>query len=1067
MESVEMPVYYRLSGSAVELPSFKENLPDMMDSFVDSIEKLAEGNVGLAVAKLAAACLRPILPVKNDETLMWKLLIRSALSAWLCFASWVDRQGLDKFRLKQEWNKRKLKEKTKARFRDLGAYTIDSEFFETPGESEVAECFLEILCESLQSVAEKNEDIVNEFQEAWPRYFSNAVEVEYAEHLDEYSLLFDKLSTPMATYNRYLKIKHRYYKELLQWESEKVFGENVHNEDIYIHLEARSETAKWLSYQYDNMPDVIDLDQYLMQWGLGEVTLSVPGSWEDTWELQFRKVIGGNQRFFIIHGEPGSGKSMVLKHFAMCLVKKHLIPIFISLKEVPFAQYSGNNIEALRDYIQSNFPWVKKTLFQGYTSAQDTIIILDGLDEITGDVWGQAQKIIQDLDQCSWNNHTKVLISGRTQLITACTKNLENAQIYQICPLEEPLQQKLWEKLQIVFSLTLRCDEVKAHLHLRELFDKPLLMFLIAWLQKNGNESILSIRTTSDLYNKIIDCLYYRRHSGKFLNPAGYQNYRTVLAMLGRSAQKSNSNIASIRVVKAYAKLTDRETLFNDWINANSLTTSKLLLAFFGVADERSMVLSFYHRSFVEFLAIEDISNWLIRLPWEQSNWQEGVKELNQMFKDYCLFDGENGNIKDFWLGRLDSLVKDRDKFSSLIRVLSTALTYINKSELSDSSRQNILKAIAILFEFLADRQMDMQFEPQSTLKDISAFRSKTIPCFVIQRKTYVEYCDFSQVKMAGLILQSPVILSDCYFNAAKLERINTIKDGKAEEFSGHSIQLHKLQFYSAELRSVDITDAQIKECRFDGAKFSWNQWQHVSANNVSFKYAFLKESMFSHIDLYEGDFSCLNLPRVAVNNSAMIFMMTDSRVFRSHFDYADLRQGKFINVTMQNSTFRCAKLANSKWEKVSLQQVDFSGIEADGIPDVDNTGIGKNAFRMELRNADLQECHFDSATLRNCDLSYARMKEVSFKNARLTNANFVGTKLYGVNFENADLSHAEFSRTIVFEDCVMEATKLEGVSMANFDLSNPDIIQMLSKADLYGVNWDGVEEYRGYFESL
>lgn len=120
---------YRLSGSTVELPSFKENLPDMMDGFIDSVEKLAEGNIGLAVAKLAATCLRPILPLNNDETLMWKLLTRSALSAWLCFTSWADHQGLNNLRLNKEWNERRLKEKARVCFNELGVCIIDFKFF--------------------------------------------------------------------------------------------------------------------------------------------------------------------------------------------------------------------------------------------------------------------------------------------------------------------------------------------------------------------------------------------------------------------------------------------------------------------------------------------------------------------------------------------------------------------------------------------------------------------------------------------------------------------------------------------------------------------------------------------------------------------------------------------------------------------------------------------------------------------------------------------------------------------------------------------------------------------------
>ena len=71
------------------------------------------------------------------------------------------------------------------------------------------------------------------------------------------------------------------------------------------------------------------------------------------------------------------------------------------------------------------------------------------------------------------------------------------------------------------------------------------------------------------------------------------------------------------------------------------------------------------------------------------------------------------------------------------------------------------------------------------------------------------------------------------------------------------------------------------------------------------------------------------------------------------------------------------------------------------------------------------------------------------------------------MNFENADLSYAEFDRTLISGTCTMENATLLGVFMANFDLSDPGIIQMLSKANLSGANWDAAEEYRDIFEGL
>lgn len=1021
---------YIVSKNFFELPSWDETLPDMMDGIIDSAEKLAEGNIGLAIAKLAAVVMRPLLPYQNkDAAIVWKLLMRSAFKAWRDFATNAISQDIEGFQLPEMWDESRLSKKMKEYLQTFDACTIDREFFEAPGGSQIADCLMEVLCGSLQSAVEKSENIISEFRAAWPRLFSYAVEAEYAAHLEQYSPLFNKLNTPMVAYNKQLKAKHHYCKGLLKWKSECVFGEeSVYNKNIYIPLIAKSETAEAFSYQYDSMPEYIDLDQYLVQWALGEVPLSVPDkSHETVWRKQFRKTIGGDQRLFIIHGEPGSGKSTVLKHFAMRLAEEHLTPIFVSLKEVPFSQYD-NYIAAISNHIKNNFPWILGTISRNSTSRSNTIVILDGLDEITGDVWECAEKIIKGLDQLPWGTHVRVLISGRTQLITKCAKRLQNAQIYQINPLVQELQRQLWGKLQAAFSFPIEFEEINKHPHLRELLDKPLLMFLIAWLQKNSEKSILLIKNTSDLYNTIIECLYYRRHSGQIHNPGTYQDYRTILEIIGRSAQKSNSNVANINDVKAYAEATGRQEQFDEWIDSGSLTTSKFLLAFFGFANKESMSISFYHRSFVEFLAIEDLSNQLMLLPQNLAKRSEGIEKLNKLFDQYNLFDGENSHIEDFWLGRLEFISENEEKFKTLICILGIVLTYVDKSELSENSRQNILKAVTILFRFLADRELNMPFEPLSSLKNIHAFRSNIIPALIMQKKTTVERCDFSNTKINGLTLCSTVALSDCYFNAAKIKFLHVLETERTEQKSkNRKVQLHKLQSYATKYSSVDLTNTQIKECVFDGAEFIYNRWQRVDAKNVSFRYAFFKESEFCRVELNRADFSYLNIIQATEIEASAKFKLIASKILHSSFNNADLRGAEFVDAEIQDSTFQNAKLACSKWIPAKVEQDDMEHIRT----------------------------------------SVSHHREDKSTGQKYTKENEHIMSLSKVDFTNADLSFAKFDRRIVFVDCIMKGAKLDGVAMVDFDLTKPNIIQMLSEADLHNVNWEGAEQFKSRFEGL
>lgn len=135
----------------------------------------------------------------------------------------------------------------------------------------------------------------------------------------------------------------------------------------------------------------------------------------------------------LVYGEPGSGKSSVLKKVVDELTNgvkdKKTIVLSLNLFEVTFVD-AKTALDVVKQYIKNGYPW-----FYEADNRLDRILILDGLDEIKYKVYEKSQELLRELEGEKWKFDCKVIVSGRTQAVREAKENIYNYIDVEILPL--------------------------------------------------------------------------------------------------------------------------------------------------------------------------------------------------------------------------------------------------------------------------------------------------------------------------------------------------------------------------------------------------------------------------------------------------------------------------------------------------------------------------------------------------------------------------------------------------------------------------------------------------------
>ena len=837
---------------------------------------------------------------KSMDNLVWSLIKNSLVNA--------TKELLSDLNIK--FANKNIQEDAIYAIKEAKNVTFDYEFLHNPAKSEISRFYCNKLCYWLSlMVSEKN---IQQIKKNWSIYFTKAVTIEFIKN-EQYKKVIEYFGVPTREALEALKNLQEYQNEIIKFSNQQVFEEDIQLEKIYIDLYGVFDNSRDFNHEF------LNVRMGLTKW-----------------------VNNGNENICIVRGEPGSGKSTVMKMLAVCLAQSGHRVIFIDLFKVNFST-KKSALDVLMEYIKK-IVWLKNYDFENDVPL---VMILDGLDEIRVDVWNNAIELLRELKNSIWNEHHKVIVSGRKKIMDYCSAVTENILSVEVLPLhfgdddnkridpkkllkylKDDLRVIYWNKLCEAFDIKYDVNNIILGEHLKELSTSPLLLFLLAWTIKYSDMPITRIQHSVDLYNKILNCVYTRKYNRnkKDYEEYAYDEFQNMLSITGLCAWQNDSRNINISLMEKSCIKRGKEELFKRWVDYHKINNpSKLVLLFFfreklNKNDYSESEIEFIHKTFYEYLAaIAVLDELLIISKFSGKDFQIRIFEL--LSKNLLSVE-----IIEFIEGLLDcgtivSLSEYAHVISSIFpRVFNVNwpiniskdeiegfVTVENYNELKqciNNIEENMIRLAEIVPNAVAWKKPEENIQlllESSNLQQINLmwkslhntnFNGTDFSDSILTNcelyECNLKHCDFEKS-----------LLNSCYLNSAELDNS---------------------RFTSAHLEAASLCDVILNDVSFNDAKLEGASFCDSTLNNVDFCGASIMAADFDNCILKNINFTDANLERANLNGIIIENVIWDN---------CSLKDAKLHNVKMKqfdltNEEIKTmlleADLDNADWEEVSLE---------------------------------------------------------------------------------------------------------------------------------------------------
>lgn len=656
----------------------------------------------------------------------------------------------------------------------------------------------------------------------------------------------------------------------------------------------------------------------------------------DTTEYIWSWYAQQNNLLLFLCGEPGSGKSSLLKTIASTKSNPEGLTLFINLYQISFSNRSSA-LETIEKYIDRRYPWFFDTSIEG-----KRLLILDGLDEIRNRVYESAEELVQELEICNWQISCAIIISGRTQIIKKSIKNvvgevleilplfLDDSEIGKILSdcsdekmlLMEDLRIICWRKLNLVFNLTQ--DMPLLNDTFNELSKSPLLLYLIVWTLKNEQITFDQINCTAELYEIVFRHVYTREYNHNspetiYFNPIDFEEYHEILHYLGACAYRNNSRAVPIESIYDYCKIMNKESLCEKWIQLHSTDNpSKLVLLFFlreqqNKIDWQSTEIEFIHKTFYEYLAAAAILEILIKTHIDNAYFEKTFYLLSKSFL--------SGEILKFMF----EMVK-------------------NEHQLNNNQSININFFSEIISKIVRENYNTFYpLEIVDNLKDKNLCEGVIYNSYTMLIKTYEE----NVRNLVELITKNEVNI--------------------------------KLNLANSNFKGVDILgwifdNSMLQDSFFDHAKISGAFFCSCNLQHSSFESAIADRTHFNNADLYYTNFSFAQLATADFSNSVLL---------ETNFEFAHLEGAYFCYTTLEDVNLSSAMLVSANFDDCIFKNVDFSNAD---LTNADLTNV--KILCANWNNCIMENAKLSGVRLKNFDLNDNNIIEM-LAEADLSNANW------------------------------------------------------------------------------
>jgi uncharacterized protein YjbI with pentapeptide repeats len=504
---------------------------------------------------------------------------------------------------------------------------LDRDFFEHPERLPIV---APIQAAFLRWLTTNN--LISNYQEAQslsnrlPAYFVSALQEQWKDKRDEYSLLLDEIDTP---FNNAWKRERGWlhYRAWLQKQiDEPIFWETFSLKQIYVPLRGLYEEEKKATTDtdYHREPSckriVIKLQEQLETW------------------LEAAK---SDDAIRLLTGGPGSGKSSFCKVFAAQQARLEKQVLYIPLHRLSF---STDLVTAVKTFVQHD-GFLPENPLEPSDQDLQLLIIFDGLDELSmqGKIAQEvAHNFINEVrEQVKSFNQNKtrlqVLISGRDVVVQSNKNNFKKPQqIITILPywvgnsdnfsdvdnlLKVDQRHQWWQQYgQAKGKNYAQLPPELSGKNLQEITAQPLLNYLIALTFERGEVQFSQETNLNNIYKNLLKAVYERGYEKNSLGHRAIEgitekDFVLILMEIALSCWHGNGRTTTVREIEEHCENNGLKNLlknFQDSFQSDSQgSITRLLTAFYfresGDLRDSEKTFEFTHKSFGEYLTARRI----------------------------------------------------------------------------------------------------------------------------------------------------------------------------------------------------------------------------------------------------------------------------------------------------------------------------------------------------------------------------------------------------------------------------------------------------------------------------
>jgi uncharacterized protein YjbI with pentapeptide repeats len=792
-----------------------------------------------------------------------------------------------------------------------------------------------------------------------PAYFVSALQEQWKDKRDEYSLLLDEIDTP---FNNAWKRERGWlhYRAWLQKQiDEPIFWEAFSLKQIYVPLRG--------FYEEEEIKATPDID-YHREPSFKRIVIKLQEQLE-TW-LEAAK---SDDAIRLLTGGPGSGKSSFCKVFAAQQARLEKQVLYIPLHRLSF---STDLVTAVKTFVQHD-GFLPENPLEPSDQDLQLLIIFDGLDELSmqGKIAQEvAQNFINEVrDQVKSFNQNKtrlqVLISGRDVVVQSNKNNFKKPQqIITILPywvdksdnfsdvdnlLKVDQRHQWWQQYgQAKGKNYAQLPPELSGKNLQEITAQPLLNYLIALTFERGEVQFSQETNLNNIYENLLKAVYER---GYEKNSPGHRaiegitekDFVLILMEIALSCWHGNGRTTTVREIEEHCENNGLKNLlknFQDSFQSDSQgSITRLLTAFYfresGDLRGSEKTFEFTHKSFGEYLTARRIV--------------DRVKQIHKKLQD-----SENDYDNDYdprqaliaWATLCGPTAIDEYLFRFIVNQIQLQ---------SPDEVKQWQKTLGHLIEYLLVKGM-----PMEGLKNRPNFQE-----------------EMRQARNAEEALLA-------VFNACGrvTKEIFPIQWPSPEAFGNWLARLqgqridYKPMFVLDCLSFIDLQNCLLIHRDLDGANLAGANLDGANLDGANLSGANLDGASLEGANLYMANLVGANLAGANLERTCL----SRANLVGANLEEATLCEANLYEAYLEGAYLAGANLTGAFLEGANLEGANLEGANLEGA----------NLRWANLRGANLRGANLRGANLEGANLEEASLVAASLEWANFTDANIKGTIL-------------------------------------------------------------------------